>query len=79
MNRLFQRAYHLWERIANQSKVLPMQLAGLCACPADADPDIKKLCDYVTPHKGGHGAVRDFIHEILEKREIWSHLIEKIY
>lgn len=57
----------------------PMQLAGLCACPADADPDIKKLCDYVTPHKGGHGAVRDFIHEILEKRGIWSLLIEKIY
>lgn len=25
MNRLFQRAYHLWERIANQSKVLPMR------------------------------------------------------
>ena len=25
MNRLFQRAYHLWERIVREGKVLPMR------------------------------------------------------
>lgn len=57
----------------------PMCLAGVCACPADADPEIMKLCDYIAPHQGGKGAVRDFIHEILEQRGIWGTLIEKIY
>lgn len=57
----------------------PMQLAGLCACPADADPDIVKQCDYIASHPGGAGAVRDFIHEILEHRGLWNTLVEKIY
>lgn len=57
----------------------PMQLVGLCACPADADPEIMKLCDYIASHPGGSGAVRDFIHEILEQRGTWNRFIEKIY
>jgi 3-deoxy-D-manno-octulosonate 8-phosphate phosphatase (KDO 8-P phosphatase) len=57
----------------------PMRLAGLCACPADADPDILELSDYIAPHPGGAGAVRDFIHEILEQQGVWNTLIEETY
>ena len=48
-----------------------MELAGLCACPADAAGDVR---DYVTVHgyvsslPGGKGAVRSFADAILKAR-----------
>lgn len=34
---------------------------GVVACPKDAVDDIKSIADYICPHNGGCGAVRDFI------------------
>ena len=34
---------------------------GLIGCPADAVKKVKEIADYISPHKGGDGAVRDFI------------------
>lgn len=44
-----------------------MKLCGFKACPADAVQEIRELCDYVSPHNGGHGAVRDICEQILKK------------
>ena len=38
---------------------------GLLGCPADAFDKVKEIADYIAPHKGGDGAVRDFIEWIL--------------
>lgn len=38
-----------------------MRLCGVSGCPADAAKEVKEVCDYVSPVKGGEGAVRDFI------------------
>lgn len=57
----------------------PMRLAGVCACPGDADLQIIEICDYIAPHHGGKGAVRDFIREVLIQQGIWNSLVEKIY
>lgn len=38
-----------------------MKLVGIKACPADAIMDIQNIVDYLSPSKGGYGAVRDFI------------------
>lgn len=38
---------------------------GRVGCPADAVKCIKDIADYVCEHKGGEGAVRDFIEWIL--------------
>ena len=38
---------------------------GLAGCPADAVLSVKECCDYIAPHKGGEGAVRDFIEYII--------------
>jgi 3-deoxy-D-manno-octulosonate 8-phosphate phosphatase (KDO 8-P phosphatase) len=43
-----------------------MQLCGFKACPIDAAPEIRELCDYVSPLSGGHGAVRDICGYILK-------------
>ena len=43
-----------------------MRYCGLTACPQDAAAAIRTMVDYVCPHDGGHGAVRDFIEYISE-------------
>lgn len=34
---------------------------GTIGCPADAVKEVVELSDYIAPHNGGNGAVRDFI------------------
>lgn len=38
-----------------------MQVCGLKGCPADAMPEVKNICDFVSTRNGGEGAVREFI------------------
>ena len=51
--------------------------AGLSAAPADAAEDIRQRVDYLAPHKGGQGAVRDLLELILKARGIWTTIIEE--
>jgi len=44
-----------------------LKAAGFSAAPANASPYIKQLCHYITPRKGGDGAFRDFVEEILTR------------
>lgn len=41
-----------------------MRKCGLCACPQDAAKEVKAIAQYISPKKGGDGAVRDFIEYI---------------
>ncbi len=49
-----------------------MQVAGLLTCPADAVPEIKKLCQYISPAKGGEGCVRDVMEKVLKLNNQWE-------
>lgn len=40
---------------------------GLVGCPADAVEQVKAIADYIAPHNGGDGAVRDFIEWITNR------------
>jgi YrbI family 3-deoxy-D-manno-octulosonate 8-phosphate phosphatase len=42
---------------------------GLCACPADAVPEVRKRADLVLKNAGGRGAVREFVEEVLRRNE----------
>jgi 3-deoxy-D-manno-octulosonate 8-phosphate phosphatase (KDO 8-P phosphatase) len=42
-----------------------LSIAGLSACPADARPRIRKLCQVVTKLTGGNGAVREVVDMLL--------------
>lgn len=57
----------------------PMKLAGFIACPADSCREILAVADYVSPVKGGHGAVRDVIEFILRENGKWDDAISHIY
>ena len=39
---------------------------GKIGCPADAAECVKMISDYISPYKGGEGAVRDFIEWIIK-------------
>ena len=47
------------------------KLVGLAVCPADAVEEIKAVCDYISPKKGGEGCVRDIIEKVLKIRGDW--------
>ena len=42
---------------------------GFSACPADAVPAVRKRADLVLKNAGGHGAVREFVEEVLRRNE----------
>lgn len=48
-----------------------MQVVGLPVCPADAAPEIKAISTYVSPCKGGEGAARDVIEQVLRAHGKW--------
>ncbi len=52
--------------------VLPMQLVGLAACPQDAVQEVKAIAQYVSHKKGGRGAARDLIEQVLKLHKHWN-------
>ena len=40
-------------------------------CPADACEEILGVSQYVSPHNGGRGAVRDIIEQVMRAQEKW--------
>ena len=49
-----------------------MKLVGLPTCPQDAAPEIKKISKYISHKKGGNGAVRDVIEQVLKVQQKWN-------
>jgi 3-deoxy-D-manno-octulosonate 8-phosphate phosphatase (KDO 8-P phosphatase) len=51
-----------------------MDIAGLCACPANAAADVQAHVSehngFISKHPGGHGAVREFADAILAARNL---------
>src|SRR5690606_6504213 len=48
-----------------------MQKVGLPTCPQDAAPEIKQLSKYISHVKGGEGAVRDVIEQVMKVQGNW--------
>ncbi|MBR4337255.1 MAG: HAD hydrolase family protein [Bacteroidaceae bacterium] len=50
-----------------------LRACGLPCCPADAVPEIKAVCTYVSPFRGGEGCVRDVLEQVLKVQGRWMH------
>ncbi|HLP71431.1 MAG TPA: HAD hydrolase family protein [Bacteroidales bacterium] len=48
-----------------------MKIAGVPVCPSDADSEIKQISSYISDRKGGEGAVRDVIEQVLRLHDKW--------
>ena len=46
---------------------------GLPCCPADAAPEIKQVCKYISHKNGGMGCGRDVMEQILKANNLWMH------
>ena len=44
-----------------------MKFVGFSGCPSDAAEEVKQAVDYVAIHKGGDGAVREFVEKIVSQ------------
>jgi 3-deoxy-D-manno-octulosonate 8-phosphate phosphatase (KDO 8-P phosphatase) len=51
--------------------------AGLAVAVADAAPELKGICHYVTQAKGGHGAAREVVELILKSQGRWEEAVTK--
>lgn len=67
---LFPNEYGIYREIAyigDDIIDLPcMKLCGLVGCPEDAVTEVKESVNFISPHKAGSGAVRDFIEWIVK-------------
>ncbi len=45
--------------------------AALKACPQDAAPEIRSICNYISGYHGGKGCVRDLIEKIMKSQNTW--------
>lgn len=52
------------------------RFAGFKACPEDAAPAVKEICDYVSPFKGGTGVVQDVMRYVLKELGRWDEFME---
>lgn len=59
--------------------LMPMRLAGFVGCPRDACNEVKEIADYISPVKGGNGAVRDIIEHVLRMNDKWDEAIAEVY
>lgn len=50
-----------------------LSTCGLPCCPADAAPEIKSVCTYISHKNGGQGCARDIVEQILKAQNLWMH------
>ena len=49
-----------------------MMRVGIPVCPADAAMEVVEASRYVSEYDGGHGAVRDFVEQVLRAKGCWA-------
>ncbi|HID37928.1 MAG TPA: 3-deoxy-D-manno-octulosonate 8-phosphate phosphatase [Calditrichaeota bacterium] len=55
-----------------------LKKVGFSAAVANARDEVKAICDYVTIHQGGQGAVREVIDKILIRQDKLGDLIKQL-
>ncbi len=53
-----------------------LKLVGISGCPSDAPNYIQDLVTVVVKNKGGEGAFRDFVEEIIQRSGRWNEVIQ---
>lgn len=48
-----------------------LRKVSFSCCPADAVPEVKAVCDYISTHNGGAGCVRDIIECVMKLQHKW--------
>ncbi|MCC8154723.1 MAG: 3-deoxy-D-manno-octulosonate 8-phosphate phosphatase [Tannerellaceae bacterium] len=63
----FSTVAYIGDDILDLQCMVPIKKAGgIIGCPSDAVDKVKNIADFIADHKGGDGAVRDFIEWIIK-------------
>lgn len=54
-----------------------LRRAGLACCPADAHEEVKARCHFVSRFRGGEGAARELLEEILKAQHRWESILQR--
>ena len=57
--------------------LVPMKKVGLPIAVANAVSEVKDVAVYVTERKGGEGAVREAIEEIMKAKGVWEETVKR--
>jgi 3-deoxy-D-manno-octulosonate 8-phosphate phosphatase (KDO 8-P phosphatase) len=49
-----------------------LQSAGLAMAPADAAPEVRRICHFISSYPGGEGAVREACQLIMRAQGTWE-------
>jgi len=49
-----------------------LKICGLSFCPSDAVEEVKAVCDFISPRRGGHGCLRDMIERVMKAQGKWT-------
>ena len=52
-----------------------MKIVGLVGAPSDACAEVLEEADFISSKKGGEGAVREFLEDILKKEGSWDKIV----
>ena len=76
LNELFEKYQLKTENVVYMGDDIPdypvMKGIGLPCCPQDAVPEIKGISKYISHKKGGKGAARDVIEQVLKVQGKWN-------
>lgn len=53
-----------------------LKLCAIASCPSDAVAEIKSVCNYISPFKGGSGCVREVIEKVMKLNGKWTENID---
>lgn len=56
----------------------PLELCGLSACPADAAPEVRAECAFISTRAGGHGAARELVELCLKAQGLWDSMLSRM-
>lgn len=75
LQRYLQQHNRNWSEVLYMGDDLPdmgvLKRVGLACCPADAVPEVKAVCHYISGRPGGDGCVRDVIEKVLKLSGHW--------
>lgn len=54
-----------------------MNRVGFAATVSDAVEDVRAVADWITPSRGGQGAVRELIEFVLKAKGLWQEIVDR--
>jgi 3-deoxy-D-manno-octulosonate 8-phosphate phosphatase (KDO 8-P phosphatase) len=80
LDELLEKYNYTYENIAYMgddiNDIPAMMRASYVGIPRDAVEEVEEFAHFRSKYKGGHGAVREFIENILKTNGIWDKIIE---